>query len=161
MRCFQKQKLYWGGPEVKWSAENFINEGADYVVCGEGEVTMLELCQEIKSGNANPGNVHGLVFHNGREYVHTPPRENIRDISALPFPARTAVNMQLYFDAWNSRHGESAISVSTMRGCPYTCKWCSRAVYGQSYRRRDPETVVAELKWITENYRVDTGLVRG
>ena len=36
------------------------------------------------------------------------------------------------------RHGKNAISVSTMRGCPYTCRWCSRAVYGESYRRRSP-----------------------
>ncbi|HMT30079.1 MAG TPA: radical SAM protein, partial [Bacteroidia bacterium] len=61
-----------------------------------------------------------------------------------------------YFDAWKNRHGESAVSVSTMRGCPYTCKWCSRAVYGQSYRRRSPALVAAELQWIQQNYKVDT-----
>ncbi len=43
-----------------------------------------------------------------------------------------------------------------MRGCPYTCKWCSRAVYGQSYRRRSPQLVAQELKWIESNYDVDT-----
>jgi len=43
-----------------------------------------------------------------------------------------------------------------MRGCPYTCKWCSRAVYGQSYRRRSAALVAKELQWIQENYKVDT-----
>src|SRR5690606_15878093 len=40
----------------------------------------------------------------------------------------------------------------TQRGCPYTCKWCSTAVYGQSYRRRSPQNVVQELKEIYQNY---------
>jgi radical SAM superfamily enzyme YgiQ (UPF0313 family) len=62
----------------------------------------------------------------------------------------------LYFDAWKNKHGESAVSVSTMRGCPYTCKWCSRAVYGLSYRRRSASLVVDELEWIKKNYSVDT-----
>ncbi|MEP7168176.1 MAG: radical SAM protein, partial [Bacteroidota bacterium] len=51
---------------------------------------------------------------------------------------------------------ESAASVSTMRGCPYTCKWCSRAVYGQTYRRISPALVADELEWIQKNYTVDT-----
>jgi radical SAM superfamily enzyme YgiQ (UPF0313 family) len=62
----------------------------------------------------------------------------------------------LYLDAWKQKHGTNAISISTMRGCPYTCKWCSRAVYGLSYRRRSPELVVAEMKWIRQRYNPDS-----
>jgi radical SAM superfamily enzyme YgiQ (UPF0313 family) len=43
-----------------------------------------------------------------------------------------------------------------MRGCPYTCKWCSRAVYGLSYRRRSPQKVAEELKHLQEIYSPDT-----
>ncbi|MEM7040550.1 MAG: radical SAM protein, partial [Bacteroidota bacterium] len=56
---------------------------------------------------------------------------------------------------WKEHHGMSTASVNTMRGCPYTCNWCSRAVYGLSYRRRSPALVVAELAWIKQNYDVD------
>jgi len=41
------------------------------------------------------------------------------------------------------------------RGCPYTCKWCSHAVYGDTYRRRSVENVVKELKIIAEDYSPD------
>jgi radical SAM superfamily enzyme YgiQ (UPF0313 family) len=47
------------------------------------------------------------------------------------------------------------VNVNTMRGCPYSCKWCSRAVYGSSYRRRNPQLVVDEMQWLKENYDVD------
>ena len=53
-------------------------------------------------------------------------------------------------------HGNSALTISTQRGCPYTCKWCSTAVYGQSYRRRSPQNVVDEISEIVQTYNPDS-----
>ena len=36
-----------GGPEVRYSAENFLRYGADYIVIGEGEETMTELVNSL------------------------------------------------------------------------------------------------------------------
>jgi len=60
-----------------------------------------------------------------------------------------------YLKVWKKHHGKSTISVSTQRGCPYTCKWCSTAVYGQSYRRRPAKKVVAELALLRKEYNPD------
>lgn len=79
----------------------------------------------------------------------------MRDIDQLPFPARQKINLQLYLDAWKQAHGHSAVSISTQRGCPYTCRWCSTAVYGQSYRRRSPQHVVDEIVFLQKNYDFD------
>ncbi len=86
----------------------------------------------------------------------TEERIKLRDIDSLPFPGRNKVNLHLYLDAWKQRHGENAISISTMRGCPYTCKWCSRAVYGLSYRRRSAINVCNEIELIQKTYQPDT-----
>ena len=83
-------------------------------------------------------------------------REKMRNLDELPIPNRGAVDLQHYLDVWKKHHGKNAISVSTMRGCPYTCTWCSRAVYGQSYRRRSPEKVIEELiklKQLQDSYQ--------
>jgi len=48
------------------------------------------------------------------------------------------------------------MAVSTQRGCPYTCKWCSTAVYGQSYRRRPANIVVEELAMLNKIYNPDS-----
>jgi radical SAM superfamily enzyme YgiQ (UPF0313 family) len=45
--------------------------------------------------------------------------------------------------------------VSTQRGCPYTCRWCSTAVYGQSYRRRSAKGVAEELAFLKTTYQPD------
>ena len=47
------------------------------------------------------------------------------------------------------------MTISTQRGCPYTCKWCSTAVYGQSYRRRPAKLVVEEMAMLKKQYNPD------
>jgi anaerobic magnesium-protoporphyrin IX monomethyl ester cyclase len=123
---------------------------------GEGEETMLELLQVIDSNKIDFENVAGIALLKDNKFCLTPPRPNIKNIDILPMPARHKVDLNLYLNAWRERHSENAVSVSTMRGCPYTCKWCSRAVYGQSYRRRSAQLVVEELKLISTTYKNDT-----
>lgn len=145
-----------GGPEVTHSAANFLNFGADVIVIGEGEETMLEVALAFQN-KSRFSDVNGIAFSDQRgAVIKTKEREKRKDLDELPMPDREAIDLKLYLDAWKSFHGKNAISVSTMRGCPYTCKWCSRAVYGLSYRRRSPEKVVEELRWIQEKYRPDS-----
>ncbi|MEM0997436.1 MAG: radical SAM protein [Bacteroidota bacterium] len=150
-------RIILGGPEVTYHDAHFLEHGADYIVRGEGEITLWDLVTTVDSGNPFLDQVPGISFINARgEVVRTPDRAKIKDINVLPFPDRAAIDLNLYFQAWKSHHGHSAASINTMRGCPYSCKWCSRAVYGLSYRRRSPKLVVDELVWIQEHYEVDT-----
>jgi radical SAM superfamily enzyme YgiQ (UPF0313 family) len=71
-------------------------------------------------------------------------------------PRREALDLRPYLDAWRAHHGTNAVSVSTMRGCPYSCRWCSRAVYGESYRRRSPRLVADEIEMVVERYHPDS-----
>ena len=155
---YPEVKVVMGGPDVSYNTANYLKNGADYVVIGEGENTMFELVQFLEqTPEAQPHDISGLAFMDadGNE-VKTAARVKVRDINELPIPNRDAIPIDKYLDAWKSHHGQSALNVSTQRGCPYTCKWCSTAVYGQSYRRRSPEKVVEELKEIKEKYNPDT-----
>ena len=149
-------RLFVGGPDVRYNAEPLLRHGADYVIIGEGEETTQELVQALEQGQSDMGGIPGLAYLDATgAYQENEERTKIRDINDLPFPAREKINIQAYFDAWREHHGESAMTVSTMRGCPYTCKWCSRAVYGLSYRRRSPALVVEELAMIQEQFAPD------
>jgi anaerobic magnesium-protoporphyrin IX monomethyl ester cyclase len=154
----QHTRIVLGGPEVRNHVDNFLSHGADFIVVGEGEQTMLELVEWIDGKISKKlADIEGIVYASDCGAVcRNKERTKLRNLDELPVPNRTKVNMQLYFDAWKRRHGTNAISVSTMRGCPYTCKWCSRAVYGQSYRRRSPQHVADEIAWIKEHYQVDS-----
>lgn len=151
----QHIKIILGGPEVRNHAENFLKYGADLLVLGEGEETLLEVVNHFSQTNALPDQLEGTVVLKEGEVQFNPERKLVRDINQFPFPNRGKVNLNLYLDAWKSNHGYSMVSVSTMRGCPYTCKWCSRAVYGGTYRRRSPQLVVDELEEIQRKYNPD------
>jgi anaerobic magnesium-protoporphyrin IX monomethyl ester cyclase len=148
-------RVVLGGPEVRYSSENFLRKGADAVVIGEGEETMLELVHCFRSG-VELDAVTGIAFLKDGVFMQNPEREKMRDLDELPEPARDKIDLELYLDCWKKAHGTNTISVSTMRGCPYTCKWCSRAVYGLSYRRRSPDRVATELKNIIARYQPDS-----
>lgn len=147
-----------GGPDVRYNAEDYIRAGADFIVIGEGEETMLELVSTLNTP-MNPflDQVNGIAFKNYfGDVVYNPEREKIKDIDTLPVPNRAAIPMHKYLDVWKKKHGKSALNVSTQRGCPYTCQWCSTAVYGQSYRRRSPENVCDEIELLLKTYKPDT-----
>jgi radical SAM superfamily enzyme YgiQ (UPF0313 family) len=151
---FNFPKIVLGGPDVSYNVENYLKAGADFLVIGEGEETTFELYNAIIN-NENYHNINGIAFIENNEVIQTNPRVKFKELDELPLPNREAINMQLYLDTWKNNHGKSSMTVSTQRGCPYTCKWCSTAVYGQSYRRRPAEQVAAEMKMLKENYNPD------
>ena len=144
-----------GGPDVRYNAENYLRIGCDYLVIGEGEVTFLDLVKNLQA-RKSISNIQGIAFLQNGKLIINPEREKIKDLDTLPEPNRSKINLQQYLDAWRTHHGKNAISISTMRGCPYTCKWCSRGVYGLSYRRRSPEKVAEEMLNIRQQYNPDS-----
>lgn len=147
-----------GGPDVTYNVAEYLGAGAQILVLGEGEQTMLEIAQTVQEGNTTAfAHINGLAYTDPEHgIIQTAPRKRLRPIDQLPMPNRKKIDLHQYLKAWKEHHGQNAISVSTQRGCPYTCKWCSTAVYGQSYRRRSPEQVVEELLYLKNTYQPDT-----
>jgi radical SAM superfamily enzyme YgiQ (UPF0313 family) len=147
-----------GGPEPPHYAEQYLEHGADFVVVGEGELTLEELLPRLlaKSGSRDLQDVRGLVYRDehGR-FVRTEPRPLIAKLDEQPWPDREAIELEPYLRAWRERHGRGSLSLLTARGCPFTCRWCSRSVFGESHRRRSPESVAGEVQHIVERYRPD------
>jgi anaerobic magnesium-protoporphyrin IX monomethyl ester cyclase len=147
-----------GGPDITHNTAEYLGEGAHVVVVGEGEQTMLEIAQTVLyQGNTTEfGHIQGVVYRAASgDIIRTGVRTKIKNIDELPFPNRGKIDLMQYLNVWKERHGKSTVSVSTQRGCPYTCKWCSTAVYGQSYRRMSPKRVVDELEHIRRVYNPD------
>lgn len=147
-----------GGPEPPHYAERYLEAGAEVVVIGEGEVTLEELVPRLRAGGARRelAGVAGIVFRDGEgRAVRTPPRALIRDLDAQPLPDRDAIDLRPYLAAWRARHGRGSLSLLTARGCPYTCRWCSRSVFGETHRRRTPRAVADEAQMLLERWRPD------
>lgn len=146
-----------GGPEPPHYADQFLDAGADVIVIGEGEQTLEELLLALGNNDANRlHDVSGVVFRDeDGKTVRNPTRTHLKQLDDLPFPDREAIDLHRYLDTWKTHHGASSISLITARGCPYTCKWCSHSVYGNTHRRRSVENVVAEMETLVERYNPD------
>ena len=151
---FSFPKVVLGGPDVTYNVDNYLKSGADFLVIGEGEETTFELYNSIIN-KSNLRDVDGIAFLENDTIIQTNARTKFKELDELPLPNREAINMHNYLETWKNNHGESSMTISTQRGCPYTCKWCSTAVYGQSYRRRPAHQVASEMKMLKEQYNPD------
>ncbi|MBD09161.1 MAG: B12-binding domain-containing radical SAM protein [Flavobacteriaceae bacterium] len=148
-------KIILGGPDITYNCKNYLNTGADFLIIGEGEQTTFELYNAIINNKAY-NEINGIAYFENGSVKKTMPRTKIKDLTELPLPNREAIPVYKYLNTWKTQHGKSSMTVSTQRGCPYTCKWCSTAVYGQSYRRRPADLVANELKLLKDTYNPDT-----
>jgi anaerobic magnesium-protoporphyrin IX monomethyl ester cyclase len=148
-------KTIVGGPEPSAYTDEYLAAGADVIVIGEGEVTLEELVPTLQSSSAEKlQHVNGIVFRApDGTIIRTPPRDQIRDIDAQPWPAREAIDSARYLEVWREHHGTGSVSLITARGCPYHCRWCSHEVFGKTHRRRKPASVADELEWIIGRYQ--------
>lgn len=144
-----------GGPEPGAYIDEYLDSGADFVVIGEGELTLEELVPLLHSGPSADAlhGVSGIAFRGSDgSVVRTASRGQIRDIDAQPWPARETIDYSKYLDVWRERHGQGSVSLITARGCPYDCRWCSHEVFGKTHRRRKPASVADELEWLINRY---------
>jgi anaerobic magnesium-protoporphyrin IX monomethyl ester cyclase len=143
-----------GGPEPGAYALEYLKSGADFVVFGEGEVTMEELLSALDNSSSNAfAKIPGIAYLDADSVMQqTAPRGQIADLDNQPWPARDAIDIRRYVQTWRDHHGKGSINFITARGCPYKCNWCSHQVFGQSHRRRNPLRVVDEVEWLLSEY---------
>lgn len=152
-----------GGPEPPYYAAEYLKRGTDIVVKGEGELTLEALLPHLaRQPRGDIGRGEALNALNGIFYmddngvlVETLERAAIKDLDALPWPDREAIDIPEYMRVWKEHHGRSSVSVIQARGCAYKCTWCSHSVFGDTHRRRSAENAADELLWIKERYNPD------
>jgi len=147
------------GADASDHPELYLQAGADFVILGEGELTLGELAAHLSRREAPPPvEIPGLAFLEpgaGGALRRTPPRPVLRDLDSLPFPAWDLVDIERYRRLWLHRHGYFSLNLATTRGCPFHCNWCAKPIWGQRYNSRSPENVAAELKLLKERYAPD------
>lgn len=130
------------------------NKDIDFVVIGEGEITIQELISRMESGQRDFSDIRGLCFRKNGQIIRTPNRELIGDLDTVPFPARRLLkNPEAYVPA-DARRAPVA-AVITSRGCPGRCTYCCTAqIFGKRFRARSVENILAEIEELIREYGV-------
>jgi radical SAM superfamily enzyme YgiQ (UPF0313 family) len=125
----------------------FLQNGFDYVLCGEAEHTLVQLCRSILQSKETPDiaglarlDRHGNLIQSPQRLAQNP------DWAALSFPARDLIDLEPYRRAWMNTHGYFSMSMVSSRGCPYHCNWCAKPISGNKFHLRPAASVAEELR---------------
>lgn len=128
----------------------------DYVVRGEGEVTLPKLL-DCLNANDDPAKVRGLAFQRDGRVVATDQAPFIEDLDSLP-TAWDLVEWPIY--SYYAKPGSTLAIVSSSRGCRMNCSFCSQQLFWRkTWRARSPENFVAELEMLHEKYGVNVAML--
>jgi anaerobic magnesium-protoporphyrin IX monomethyl ester cyclase len=151
-------KVVVNGSDASDHVEEYLRRGADFVLLGEAEWTLLELMNSpLGSSKQKPKEILGLAFvcSPGEGVARTPSRVLVRDLDILPDPARDLIDMERYRKAWKAAHGFFSMNIVASRGCPYRCNWCAKPIYGDSFHSRSPQSVALEMRTLKKVYQAD------
>lgn len=158
-KLFPRVPVVVGGSNASVRFPVFVKDkNIDFVVIGEGEETMKELVRALETGSSLR-KIAGLVFKNNKgKIIINSPRELIRNLDRLPFPAWHLLPMEEYF------HGQPAgtflkkkrfATVLTSRGCPNACNFCTNEkIWERRWRARSVKNVMAEIRLLRKVYKV-------
>ena len=132
----------------------------DFIVVGEGEDTIIEVCEKLGKKESLAG-VKGVMYRENGEVIDNERRELIQDLDTIPFPARHLIDMKPYLMPPGIIRGhadKNQTTIVTSRGCPFKCIYCgSHNIFGRKTRRRSVKNVIDEIEHLQKNFGI-TGI---
>ncbi len=134
----------------------------DYIVIGEGELTILEFLKHLEN-NGDLSEVDGIGYRGPEgKVVLTKPRKPIKDIDSLPWPDYEGLGLDAfleeispstlyYYDLFDNPRPYPIIA---SRSCPYSCTFCYHPI-GNKYRQRSISNVTDELAFAIDRYKIN------
>jgi anaerobic magnesium-protoporphyrin IX monomethyl ester cyclase len=127
-----------GGPHPTFVPEDFKNnKNVDYLIKGEGEISFVELINNLEHKIKIPKIIQGIK----------------PDLNKIPFADREI------FGAFEKpivgELPEPFVSIIAGRGCLYNCSFCKPAedlLFGKPVRRRSVKNVITELQELRSKY---------
>ncbi|MBN1551932.1 radical SAM protein [bacterium] len=118
--------------------------GVKAVIRGEPEITVLKISQ-----NTPFKDINGLAYYENNRYMQTPDPEDI-DLSLMPMPAYDLIDINRY--NYEILGGRFAL-LEASRGCPYSCIFCVKSMYGRKFRVKPTEQFIAEIDVIIDQVK--------
>jgi radical SAM superfamily enzyme YgiQ (UPF0313 family) len=156
VKSISKVPIIWGGVHPSLLAETALKEDCiDFICIGEGEKTLPELAEAIKSGK-DISKVKGLCYRKQGKIVFTPEREPV-DLNELPDLPYYLLDIKQYNVSGGTRFekGEMKLSMETSRGCPNDCVFCYNPAFNKRcWRAQSADKVINRIEHLVKTYSV-------
>lgn len=143
--------VVWGNAHPSLLPEQCLNEDyIDFVVIGEGEITMVELAKALKE-QAPVSSIKGIGYKGigGRVCINER-REFIKNLDDYSLDW-DLVDIERYIKPYWEL--DRVLQFVTSRGCPHNCGFCYNLVFNKRrFRAHSAEKVVAEINRLKEKH---------
>ena len=122
-----------GGPHTAIYPEESLNPkslAADYVIVGEGEITLDEFATDLEMGKVKNKIYRQINF--------------IQNLDELPFADYDAIDINNYYSVLAEE--TPSLTLFSSRGCPFSCQYCDRPALGKGFRPQGANRVVNEME---------------
>jgi len=131
----------------------------ELAVHGEGEWTMLELCQNLRQHGAADmelvaDGVPGAIYRNrAGEIVVNAGRPFLKELDELPSVDYDMIDVHKY--SIPTMAGRYVVSMMLSRGCPFKCTFCDAPItMGTKLRFWSMDRIIADIKHYKQRYGV-------
>ena len=134
----------------------------DYIVIGEGELTILELLKYLEE-NGDVNEVDGIGYRGPKDsLVLTNPRKAIGDLDSLPLADYEGLGLDDILEntfpsknyAYDLVDFPRAYPLLASRSCPYLCTFCFHPI-GNKYRQRSIPNIIDEIAFAIKRYKIN------
>lgn len=136
-------------PTYHWQEILEDNPEIDFVVCGEGEATILNLVT-VLANQMLPETVKGIALRLNGVVVKTPAAENIKNLD--DYRIAWELMKDYNYTYWGKR---KAVVIQFSRGCPYPCTYCGQSLFWKKWRHRNPQKLADEIEMLHNDYGVE------
>jgi anaerobic magnesium-protoporphyrin IX monomethyl ester cyclase len=148
--------LVAGGPLPTLYPERFSGF-FDAVFRGECDLSFPRFCKdffELKSSRRRlqelPLESYDGLFVRENEFQVENPTVHYteKELESFPLPYRDDFDHAAYQKIWTLQDGSKTTSIMMTLGCPFSCEFCSRPIFGSLFRRRNLDLAFEEIDQI-------------
>ena len=141
------------------------NESVDAVVLGEGEEIFHEFVSKLLNGDAI-SDIASLIYRKQKQIIAKHPLPAVvKDLQAMAEPDYQLLDMEKYFQllqlnllpriSWIGSEMKRAVSITTSRGCPYKCIFCTRKLHNTlKWRSESPQSIAHRIRRLKKDYNI-------
>lgn len=154
-------KIILGGHLASFNYDLILKRtNVDICVLGEGELTIVDLLENLSSLEK----VKGVAYRDEGKVIVNGPRELIRDLDTVSFPAYELFDINKYSEFLmrdiymphrylSKKSTHRKMTLVGGRGCPFSCDFCSKMF--TTIRRRNIDNIIEEIKYLKGRYAID------
>ncbi len=130
------------------------NPDIDVIVCGEGEETVRDLVEVLEKSPPDLSSVVGITYRSENGVKSNSSRCPIANLDLMPFPSFHLLPLRRYRLHPPFGRKSPVLPVITSRGCPYSCIFCSKSVFGKKCRRNSAKYVINQIRLLIDKFGV-------